>query len=159
MLGKLRQAICKYLQLKPAYLIVVDVGGSNLWLIAVQEAVLRKLYNQLTSSRKVLCADTVDSDGINNIIILIKPVLKKVGNIVLNVVSKSGTTTETIANAKSRDLKRAMSLTLLPALLGLNQLISLSCRTPRDLCSLFRHSVIQQPCFFCVQILVRPLWP
>jgi hypothetical protein len=39
MLGKVRQAIGKYLQLKPAYLIAVGIGGSNLGTIAVQEAV------------------------------------------------------------------------------------------------------------------------
>lgn len=74
-------------------------GGSNLGTIAVQEAVLGKLYNQLTTATKVLYADTVDSDSINNIITLIKPVLEKGGKIILNVISKSGTTTETIANA------------------------------------------------------------
>jgi glucose-6-phosphate isomerase len=100
MLGKVRQAIGEKLQLKPVYLIVVGIGGSNLGTIAVQEAVLGKLYNQLTASTKVLYADTVDSDGINDIITLVKPVLERGGNIVLNVISKSGTTTETIANAE-----------------------------------------------------------
>ena len=100
MLGKVRQVIGENLQLKPAYLIVVGIGGSNLGTIAVQEAMLGKLYNQLTTATKVLYADTVDSDNINNIIMLIKPVLEKGGNIILNVISKSGTTTETIANAE-----------------------------------------------------------
>ncbi|MGB8780712.1 MAG: hypothetical protein WCD81_08695 [Candidatus Bathyarchaeia archaeon] len=100
MLGKVRQVIGKNLQLKPVYLVVVGIGGSNLGTIAVQEAVLGKLYNQLTASTKVLYADTVDSDGINNIITLAKPVLERGGNIALNVISKSGTTTETIANAE-----------------------------------------------------------
>ena len=99
-LGKVKQVIGESLQLKPAYLIVVGIGGSNLGTIAVQEAVLGKLYNQLTAATKVLYADTVDSDSINNIITLIKPVLEKGGNIILNVISKSGTTTETIANAE-----------------------------------------------------------
>ena len=71
MLGKVRQAIDENLQLKPDYLIVVGIGGSNLGTIAVQEAVLGKLYNQLTTSTKVLYADTVDSDSINNIITLL----------------------------------------------------------------------------------------
>jgi glucose-6-phosphate isomerase len=99
-LGKVRQVIGKNLQLKPVYLVVVGIGGSNLGTIAVQEAVLGKLYNQLTASTKVLYADTVDSDGINNIITLVKPVLERGGNIALNVISKSGTTTETIANTE-----------------------------------------------------------
>ena len=54
----------------------------------------------MTTATKGLYADTVDSDGINNIITLVKPILEKGGNIILNVISKSGTTTETIANAE-----------------------------------------------------------
>jgi len=120
MLGKVRQAIGKNLQLKPVYLVVVGIGGSNLGTIAVQEAVLGKRYNQLTAATKVLYADTVDSDSINNIITLVKPVLEKGGNILLNVISKSGTTTETIANTEvlidllrrhKKDYKNCISVT------------------------------------------------
>ena len=100
MLGKVRQVIEENLKLKPVYLIVDGIGGSNLGTKAVQEAVLGKLYNQLTKATKVLYADTVDSDSINNIITLVKPVLEKGDNIILNVISKSGTTTETTANAE-----------------------------------------------------------
>jgi glucose-6-phosphate isomerase len=100
MLAKVRQAIGENLQLKLVYLVVVGIGGSNLGTIAVQEAILGKLYNQLTASTKVLYADTVDSDSINDIITLVKPILERGGNIVLNVISKSGTTTETITNAE-----------------------------------------------------------
>ncbi len=120
MLGKVRKVIDENLLLKPAFLIVVGIGGSNLGTIAVQEAVLGKLYNQLTTATKVLYADTVDSDSINNIITLIKPVLEKGGNIILNVISKSGTTTETIANAEvlidllrrhKKDYKKCITVT------------------------------------------------
>jgi len=120
MLAKVRQVIGENLQLKPVYLVVVGIGGSNLGTIAVQEAILGKLYNQLTTSTKVLYADTVDSDGINNIIMLVKPVLERGGNIVLNVISKSGTTTETIANVEvlidllrrhKKDYKNCISVT------------------------------------------------
>jgi glucose-6-phosphate isomerase len=45
-----------------------------------------------------LYADTVDSDLINEIIKIIESVLKKGENIIINGVSKSGGTTETIAN-------------------------------------------------------------
>jgi glucose-6-phosphate isomerase len=120
MLGKVKQVIDENLQLKPAYLIVVGIGGSNLGTIAVQEAVLGKLYNQLTAATKVLYADTVDSDNINNIITLVKPVLERGDNVVLNVISKSGTTTETIANAEvlidllrrhKKDYKKCITVT------------------------------------------------
>jgi len=98
MLSKVEQVIRDNLQLKPEYLIVVGIGGSNLGTIAVHEAVLGKLYNQLTPSIKVLYADTVDSDLSNGIITLVKSALERDGNMLLNIVSKSGTTTETAAN-------------------------------------------------------------
>ena len=120
MLGKVRQVIGENLHLKPVYLVVVGIGGSNLGTIAVQEAVLGKLYNQLTTATKVLYADTVDSDSINNIITLVKSVLERGDNILLNVISKSGTTTETIANAEvlidllrkhKKDYKKCITVT------------------------------------------------
>ena len=52
MLSKVEQVIRDNLQLKPEYLIVVGIGGSNLGTTAVHEAVLGKLYNQLTPSIK-----------------------------------------------------------------------------------------------------------
>jgi glucose-6-phosphate isomerase len=78
--------------------LVVGIGGSNLGTIAVQEAVLGKLYNQLNPAIKVLYADTVDTDYINSIIRIIEPALKGGNNIIINCISKSGTTTETAVN-------------------------------------------------------------
>lgn len=98
MLARVKQIVEDKSQLKPEYLVVVGTGGSNLGTIAVQEAVLGKLYNQLDPSIKVLYADTTDSDYINNIIQLIEPALKRDGSVLVNGISKSGTTTETIAN-------------------------------------------------------------
>lgn len=100
MLDIVKQAIADGLRLKPEYIIVVGIGGSNLGAIAVQEAVLGRLHNQLTASTRVLYADTVDADNIHDIITLVRSVLEKNGNILLNVISKSGTTTETISNAQ-----------------------------------------------------------
>jgi glucose-6-phosphate isomerase len=97
-LQKVKMLIDKKKKLKPRYLVVIGIGGSNLGTMAVQEAVLGKMYNQLNPDIKVLYADTVDSDLINDIIKIIKPVLKKGENIIINGVSKSGGTTETIAN-------------------------------------------------------------
>ena len=95
---KIKMLVEQKKKLKPSYLIVVGIGGSNLGTMAVQEAILGKLYNQLNPNIKVLYADTVDSDLINDIIKIIKPILKKGKNIIINGVSKSGGTTETIAN-------------------------------------------------------------
>ena len=84
--------------LNPEYLVVVGIGGSNLGTIAVQEAVLGKFYNQLNPRIKILYSDTVDSDSVQDILGIIEPVLKKGKNIIINGVSKSGGTTETMAN-------------------------------------------------------------
>ncbi len=97
-LKKVKTLIDEKKKLKPRYLVVIGIGGSNLGTMAVQEAVLGKLYNQLNPDIKVLYADTVDSDLINDIIKIIEPILKKGENIIINGVSKSGGTTETIAN-------------------------------------------------------------
>jgi glucose-6-phosphate isomerase len=100
MLSNVKRAVKDKLRLKPEYLVVVGIGGSNLGTMAVQEAVLGKLYNQLTPSTKVLYADTVDPDYLNNILALVEPALEKERNVLLSMVSKSGTTTETVANAE-----------------------------------------------------------
>jgi len=97
-LKKVKALVEEKKKLKPRYLVVVGIGGSNLGTMAVQEAVLGKLYNQLDPNIKVLYADTVDSDLINDIAKIIEPILKKGENIIINGVSKSGETTETIAN-------------------------------------------------------------
>ncbi len=97
-LEKVKTFINNKSKLNPKYLVIVGIGGSNLGTIAVQEAVLGKLYNLTNSDLKVLYADTVDSDLLKDIISIIEPDLKKGENIIINVVSKSGGTTETIAN-------------------------------------------------------------
>ncbi|HMA83283.1 MAG TPA: hypothetical protein VKP59_03550 [Candidatus Thermoplasmatota archaeon] len=85
-------------KLDPRYIVVVGIGGSNLGALAVFEALLGKKHNLKSKEKKILFADTVDSDLINDIINIIEPVLKNNEHIILNVVSKSGSTTETIAN-------------------------------------------------------------
>lgn len=97
-LDKVKTCVADKLKLEPAYLVVIGIGGSNLGTMAIQEAVLGKLYNQLAPRTKVLYADDIDSDHIKGIIQLIKPVLADKGNVILDVVSKSGLTTETVAN-------------------------------------------------------------
>jgi glucose-6-phosphate isomerase len=97
-LRKIKTLVNEKRKLKPTYLVVVGIGGSNLGTIAVQEAVLGRFYNQLEPPTKIVYADTVDADLLKTLVALIEPVLKKGGNILINGVSKSGGTTETIAN-------------------------------------------------------------
>ncbi len=73
-LKKIKMLVEEKKELKPSYLIVVGIGGSNLGTMAVQEAILGKLYNQLNPNIKVLYADTVDSDLIDDIIKIIESI-------------------------------------------------------------------------------------
>ncbi|MBA7501159.1 Glucose-6-phosphate isomerase [subsurface metagenome] len=98
MVSKVKDTVKKKCALDPAFLIVIGIGGSNLGTIAVQETVLGRSYNQLTTGTKILYADTVDSDSINDIIKTIELTLRNGGAVIINGVSKSGGTTETIAN-------------------------------------------------------------
>ena len=75
---------------QPAMLIVIGIGGSNLGTFAVQEA--------CETSLSVHYVDTVDSDMVLNVLEQAKRVLKAGRVVIVNIVTKSGTTTETIAN-------------------------------------------------------------
>jgi glucose-6-phosphate isomerase len=83
--------------LNPTVMVVIGIGGSNLGTMAVHEAVKGKLYNE-TANMKVYYADTVDADYISEIKQHVEFELTKGNNVLLNVISKSGTTTETVAN-------------------------------------------------------------
>lgn len=82
---------------KPSLVVVVGIGGSNLGTVAVQEAVLGKLHN-LEGVPRILYADTVDSDSLYAIADAMQRELKAGRRVIVNAVSKSGGTTETIAN-------------------------------------------------------------
>ena len=97
-LERIQELVEEKKQLDPEYIVVAGIGGSNLGTIAVQEAVLGRLYNQKNPDTKILFAETTDSDHVQDIIDIIEPVLEDGGNVLLNGVSKSGGTTETIAN-------------------------------------------------------------
>ena len=49
-------------KLDPRYIVVIGIGGSNLGTLAVFEAILGKKHNLKTNQKKILFADTVDSD-------------------------------------------------------------------------------------------------
>ncbi|MEM2146300.1 MAG: hypothetical protein QW279_13130 [Candidatus Jordarchaeaceae archaeon] len=98
MIMRIEETVKEKICCNPEYLVVVGIGGSNLGTMAVQEAVLGKMYNYLGSSIKILYADTVDTDYIHYLVKLIEKSLKKGNNVIINCISKSGTTTETVAN-------------------------------------------------------------
>ncbi|MCX5922182.1 MAG: hypothetical protein NTX86_02550 [Candidatus Dependentiae bacterium] len=84
--------------LKPMMLVVIGIGGSNLGTMAVHEAIQGKFYNEQHPALKVYWADSVDADYIGALCGLLEQELQRGGQVLLNVVSKSGATTETIAN-------------------------------------------------------------
>lgn len=85
-------------QLAPAALIVVGIGGSSLGTKAVHEALNGLYYNEKNVRTKLYFVETVDSDAVADVLYLAESLLKQGKHILLNVISKSGSTTETIAN-------------------------------------------------------------
>ncbi|MGE0009304.1 MAG: hypothetical protein AB7F19_02070 [Candidatus Babeliales bacterium] len=84
--------------LKPTILVVIGIGGSNLGTLAVHQALQGVLYNQTSPELKVYFLESVDSEYVYTLQELVKNALQCKEQIILNVVTKSGTTTETIAN-------------------------------------------------------------
>lgn len=82
--------------LSPTLLIVIGIGGSNLGTLAIQQAVYGLFYNELKPAVRIYYADTVDADYVTNIMALAREELEQGGRILINVISKSGTTLETV---------------------------------------------------------------
>lgn len=79
--------------------IVIGIGGSNLGALAVYEALYGKLYNHLNPNTACYWADTVASDYIHDMMMIARRELEQGKKILLTIVSKSGRTLETEANA------------------------------------------------------------
>ena len=85
-------------QLLPTCLFVIGIGGSNLGVLAIHEALHGVLYNDLNPELKMYCADTVDAEYLKSLLAIARLELEKGNRILLNIITKSGTTTETIVN-------------------------------------------------------------
>jgi glucose-6-phosphate isomerase len=94
---QIKNLAVKKQKLNPKVLVVIGIGGSNLGTLAIQEAILGQLYNE-SAGLKIFYADTVDSDYISKILLLVEEELKSGNEVIINIVSKSGRTLETIAN-------------------------------------------------------------
>lgn len=81
-----------------ACLVVIGIGGSSLGTQAIHEAVHGKLYNEQNPEVKIYFIDTVDADTLYDVREILKTYLEAGKKILINVVTKSGLTTETIAN-------------------------------------------------------------
>lgn len=97
MMEQVAQLVAKKKARHPHMLVVIGIGGSNLGIQAIAQALFGLLYNE-THPLKVYYADTVDADHLQAIARLMEHALKAGHEVILNVISKSGSTTETIAN-------------------------------------------------------------
>ncbi len=76
-------------------MIVVGIGGSNLGTMAVYQAIYGSLGNP---DFPLWWADTVDTDHIAMLLNMVESAFKHGKKFILTFISKSGTTTETVAN-------------------------------------------------------------
>lgn len=98
-INHVKNIVAQIRELQPSTLVVVGIGGSNLGTMAVQEALLGKFNNQ-KQNLKMYYADTVDTDYIADILSFVEQELRNKKTVIINIVSKSGTTTETVANGQ-----------------------------------------------------------
>ncbi|MFQ5492976.1 MAG: hypothetical protein ACE5DX_02330 [Candidatus Dojkabacteria bacterium] len=83
------------------YVLVIGIGGSNLGAQAIYNAIYGKEYNFLEHQQtELLFLDTVSPTRLKNILDLLRDEIKDPRELLVNVVSKSGSTNETIANFK-----------------------------------------------------------
>lgn len=85
---------------KPRLMIVIGIGGSSLGIIAVQQALLGSYYNALNPELAVYYVDSVDSQSVRDVLIIAEAALVAGEDILCVIITKSGSTTETIANAQ-----------------------------------------------------------
>jgi glucose-6-phosphate isomerase len=83
-------------------IVVIGIGGSNLGTIAVQESLLGAGHDLSPGTRpRILYADTVDPSRTLRILDLVDKALRSREHVVVSLVSKSGTTAESAANAQA----------------------------------------------------------
>src|SRR3989338_1908719 len=79
--------------LKPEYVVLIGIGGSSLGASAVEQAVAGN-----RKGPKLLYADTIDQFSVRAVMGTMEDSLKRKSAVILNCVSKSGRTIETVAN-------------------------------------------------------------
>lgn len=81
-----------------AVVLVIGIGGSSLGIRALVQLLSGSYYNERTTGIKFYCLETVDNDEIVAVYHLIEKLLRDNKKVLINVITKSGTTTETIVN-------------------------------------------------------------
>lgn len=91
-LGEVSELVKKMENYNPSLLMLVGIGGSNMGTLAVLQALGRK------NAREFLCADTIDERYTTSLLMRFRQTLSKGQPVILCIVTKSGTTPETIIN-------------------------------------------------------------
>ena len=93
MIATIKQLVSSKRKLNPSLLVVIGIGGSNLGTKAIMDALeVRGI--------EVLFVDTVDPDKLHRMMLQMDKLLDTGHQVLINVITKSGTTTETVANFK-----------------------------------------------------------
>lgn len=92
-----RLAVNKKKEMNPECIVVIGMGGSILGIKALQKSILGKDYNSY-GNVKIYYAEGVDSDSIGFIREKVEDALKRKKEVIINLVSKSGNTTEAMFN-------------------------------------------------------------
>ncbi len=84
------------------YILVIGIGGSNLGTKAIYDA-LYGHFDNLESNRfpKILFLDTVEPVFLDKLLKFVSENVKKADDLVINLISESGTTTESLFNFKT----------------------------------------------------------
>lgn len=98
LIDKIKNLSEKIKKLKPSALFLIGIGGSNLGAVAVIEALLGKYGNDLNPEIKFYCVDTIDNDQIKALLNIAQKEITAGNKIIINIITKSGTTIETLAN-------------------------------------------------------------
>lgn len=99
LLEKVQTVVEAKQRLNPSALVVIGIGGSHLGAAAVLQALYGRYYNEQQPICACYFVDTVDSDTSYDVYLLVEQLLQEEKNVVLNMISKSGSTLETAVNA------------------------------------------------------------
>ena len=101
-LAKVNRLAKRFDSKNPRYVVVIGIGGSNLGAKAVYDALYGQ-FDDLTPARtpKMIFVDTLQPERLFKLKKFLRPVVKNPDSVVFNLISKSGGTTESIANAEA----------------------------------------------------------
>lgn len=85
---------------QPEIVVVIGIGGSSLGTRAIHEAINGPLYNESShGGPRLYFIESIDSDYTATVLKLTESVLRAGKKVIVTIVTKSGTTTETVVNA------------------------------------------------------------